>query len=598
MLSNSLLIKWVFIFCCVLVLSCCTKVTDSHLQVNQQLASPYTMPAAAYLALAKNQTGEAQQSLLMKAAGRLIYDGQWRQGRTILLRMKHLSGELTDEKDLLLAKIDLILEQPRSALNRLAKVQSVASMPIYYQAQFHEMLAQAYQSTGNATESVGERIKLEHLLPDEASRANNLRALWLTLTTLPPAELNTLAIEAPDDSELKGWMQLALISRHDYDQPQAMLAALATWQEDYPNHSAHSILQRTDAERRLFLPPKNMALLLPLSGPLAGPGHAVKDGFMAAYSASKEAGHVKIRFYNTNAANAAALYQQAISEGADYIVGPLTKMDVAAVAAMEHPVPTLLLNDLNSATKNNAYQFGLSPSNEARQVAAKTRKNGYVRALIIAPEGSWGDEIVAAFSSQWQANGGRIIDALRYHANENLNASVRDFLHITDSEARKKQLKQLLGRNIESTPRRRQDFDMIFLLAYPSKARQIVPLLQYYYAGDVPVYATSSVYAGTPNSMKDRDLNGVIFCDMPWVFNHHMGHKHWPEQYNSYNRLYALGMDSYALSRQLNQLLLFPAMGVSDKSGILYLNPNGQIARILAWGQFKQGMAERISDHG
>ena len=97
--------------------------------------------------------------------------------------------------------------------------------------------------------------------------------------------------------------------------------------------------------------------------------------------------------------------------------------------------------------------------------------------------------------------------------------------------------------------------------------------------------------------MKDRDVDGLIFCDMPWVFTHQMGSRNWPEQFNSYNRLYALGMDSYALTTQLNHLLLFPAMGISDKSGVLYLNSSQQIARILAWGQFKQGLAQQISDN-
>ena len=82
---------------------------------------------------------------------------------------------------------------------------------------------------------------------------------------------------------------------------------------------------------------------------------------------------------------------------------------------------------------------------------------------------------------------------------------------------------------------------------------------------------------------------------MPWVFNHQMGSRNWPEQFNSYNRLYALGMDSYSLSRQLNQLLLFPALGVSDQSGVLYLNPNQHIARILVFGQFRQGLAQQMT---
>jgi len=144
------------------------------------------------------------------------------------------------------------------------------------------------------------------------------------------------------------------------------------------------------------------------------------------------------------------------------------------------------------------------------------------------------------------------------------------------------------------TPSRRRDFDVIFMVAYPSKARQIMPLLKYYYAGDVPVYATSMVYAGNTDAMKDRDLNGIIFSDMPWVFTHSMSNKNWPEPLNSYNRLYALGMDSYALSTQLNQLLLFPSMGVSDKTGVLSLNSSQQIARTLAFGQFKNGLPQLL----
>lgn len=553
------------------------------------------MPAAAYLALAKNQTGVEQQSLWVMAAGRLIYDGQWQQGLAILTQTGALPLALANEKNLLLAKVDLMRGQPRVAIAKLASVHAIQTQPIYYQVQFHEMLAYAYQSIGNATESVSERIQLNDLLPDDEAKANNCRALWLSLTLLPGAELDTLAAESMEGSILKGWMQLALISRGPYHTPQAMLAQVEQWQVDYPHHPANHLLPSPLDRAHLYASPQQVALLLPLTGPLAGPGSAVKDGFMAAHDANPSA--PRVRVYDTHTGNVAALYQQAVANGADYVVGPLSKSDVAQVASMSHPVPTLLLNDLDGHVRENAYQFGLSPSNEARQVAAKARKSGLSRALIIAPSGAWGDDVVQAFSNQWRANGGQVVDTLHFSAQDDINTSIRSFLHVSDSEAREKQMQQLLGRNIESTPRRRQDFDVIFLLAYPSKARQIMPMLHYYYAGDVPVYATSSVYSGSVNAMKDRDLDGVIFCDMPWVFSHQVGSRNWPEQLNSYNRLYALGMDSYALSNQLNQLILFPALGVSDKSGVLYLSANQQIARILAFGQFKQGLAQSMSDH-
>lgn len=601
MLPNSLIIKLVSLFVSVILLSQCTKVAENYAQkpprVNQQETTPYSMPATAYLALAKNQGGDEQQNMLIMAAGRLIYDGQWRDGVRTLSRTTNLSLTQANEKNILLAKTDLIREQPKAAIAKLSGVREISSLPVFYQVQYHEILANAYESLGNASEAVTERIKLEHLMPDEDGRKNNRRILWLTLTKLPVAELNTLAIEANDGSDIQGWMQLALIARQGSGDSQAVYNQVEQWQEQNPDHPANQLLPSPLLAVKPYLhsPPRQMALLVPLSGPLAGPGNAIRDGFIAA--ANNTSSSAKIRLYDTASGNVMDLYQQALADGAEYVVGPLSKGDVAAVAAIEHPVPTLLLNDMETDANTNAYRFGLSPSNEARQVAVKARKNGYKRALIIAPTGTWGDEIVAAFSSQWRAGGGIVVDKLGYGNNDDLNLAVRDILHVSDSQVREKQLKQLLGSKIQTTPSRRQDFDMIFMLAYPSKARQIMPLLKYYFAGDVPVYATSTVYGGSTNAMKDKDLDGIIFCDMPWVFAHQMGNKNWPEQLNSYNRLYALGMDSYALATQLNQLLLFPAMGVNDKSGALYLNRAQQIARIPAWGKFKNGVAVAMAEH-
>lgn len=586
----------ILIFCGLCLLAACSKTVDGPLYVHQQLASPYTKSASVYLALANQQLDPYERdAFLIMAAGRLIDDGQWQQGRTILSRLNQLSPRLASEKQLLRAKIEIIRSQSRSAIAQLAKIRGMNELPLYYQAQYHEMLACAYQSTGNPVESVAERMKLNALLPDEASKADNLRALWLALTTLPVAELNTMALESEAPSELKGWVHLALISRNHDIQPQVMKEKLKQWQSLYAKHPGNHLLKINQADLKLFSPPKQIALLLPLTGKFAGPGNAVRDGFMAAYSESGQADEVNVRFYNTAVGQVSSLYSQALSDGADYIVGPLAKRDAEIVAAMDHPVPTLLLNDLNKPVAGAVYQFGLSPSGEAMQVAFKARKSGHTRALVIAPQGNWGNEVIAAFDKQWRLNGGQVSDVLRFKAGDDLNSEISRFLHVSESEARSKQLKQLLGRHIQSTPRRRQDFDMIFLLAYPSHARQIMPLLRYYYTGDTPVYATSTTYAGVSNPRKDRDLNGIIFCDMPWVFTHQESNKNWPEQWNSYNRLYALGMDSYALSRQLNQLLLFPAMGISDQSGVLSLNPNQKIDRILIWAQFKDGLAKNIS---
>ena len=595
MLSNNTLIKRFLWIVTALLLSQFAKVAESQSRVNQQLVNPYTMSATEYLYLSKNQTGNEQQSLEIMASGRFIYDGQWQEGLKILSTINPWSPELMREKNILLAKIDLMRQNAKAAIAKLASIHDVASMPLYYQVQYHEMLAAAYRTTSNVIDALNERIKLELLLPDELSRSNNRRALWLMLTTLPVEELNSFAVEAVTGSDLEGWIQLAVISRSNPESVQKTLNHLEQWKQHYPNHAGNAIIPTSlsQIEPYLFAPPKKIALLLPITGKLSGPGSAVRDGFMQAFELAKKTSGIDVQVYDTDKTNASRLYQQAIAEGADYVVGPLGKADVTDVASMNHPIPTILLNDIPYSVKQNAYQFGLSPVSEAMQVAARARKNGHSRALIIAPANPWGDEVAAAFTNQWLASGGHVIDTMKYSDTENITSAIKQLLHATESARPTRG--HPVAQSTQAGSRRRHDFDMIFLLAYPSKARQIMPMLKYYYAGDIPVYATSAVYSGSPNTQKDRDLDGVIFCDMPWVFNHQMGSKNWPEQWNSYNRLYALGMDSFVLVTQLNQLLLFPAMGFSDRSGVLYLTPNQQISRILAWGRIKQGLAQEVS---
>lgn len=579
----------------------CTKAVNSPepvVVVNKKLVSPYTLPTASYLAMAGKQDGNQKQNLLILAAGRLISEGQWRQGSAILAQTSDLTAVQLNEKNLLLAKVDVMRDRSKAALTKLASIHEIGSLSLYHQIQFHELLAQSYRATRNHAQSVSERIKLEPLLVDNESQISNRRTLWLTLINLPQAELNTMVLETANQAELAGWLQLALISRKYRDNSGSLLTALDQWQSHFSTHPANLILPNPldSITNKMLAKPKQVALLLPLTGSLSGPGNAIREGFMAAYKANIGQAATQVKMYDTDKGDIANVYQQAITEGADYVVGPLTKGQVATIAAMNHPVPTLLLNDSEVSAQENSYLFGLSPANEAIQVAVKARSKGYSRALIIAPKNDWGIEVTKAFTHQWQEKGGQVVDTFLYGSNEDLNKRIRDFLHITDSQAREKQLKQLLGDNLQSSTSRRQDFDMIFLLGYPSKARQIMPLLKYYYAGDVPVYATSSVYGGSANALKDKDLDGVIFCDIPWVFSHQMGTRNWPEQFNSYNRLYALGMDSYALATQLNQLILFPADGSKDTNGTLYLKPSQQVARVLEWGQFRQGLAHSLGD--
>lgn len=587
-------VKPLIIFFSLCLLCQCNKVNYPQ-QNNRMNDTPFSMPAAAYLAMAERQSGEEKQTMLLMASGRLIYDGQWQEGKRILNSVKTADPIRLDESRILYAKAELTAKQPKRAVTFLAKVRNSDALIPFYQEQYHRLLAEAYEAQKLGVESVNERVKLDGYLSSEGERVSNRRKLWLTLTKMPVEELTTQALERGTDTPVGGWMQLASIARTPQE-PETMIDSLQQWRFQHSNHPANSILPSSIVSMRSWLhePPQRVALLLPLSGPLSAPGKAVLDGFNAARHELSH-GSIRVLTYDTYQQNVRDLYQQALSDGAQYVVGPLSKQEVAEVAALEHPVPTLLLNDAEQHVRPNSYQFGLSPANEARQLALKAANDGHRHALIIAPEGRWGTEVKEAFIQQWHNSGGDLTDSLTYDNSTDLNAAVRKFLHVSDSEQRTAALRKIIGNTVTGVNRRRQDFDMVFLLAYPSKARQIMPLLRYYYAANAPVYSISTIYGGVKDTTRNRDLDGIIFCDMPWVFQtEDEGHKNWPETLNSYTRLYALGKDSYALSTQLNQLLLFPAMGISDSSGILYLNQAQQIARIVAWGQFKNGQVELL----
>src|SRR3990167_409804 len=94
--------KWIVLALALAGLGSCTKFPNQHarptpLSGNSQ--SPYTMPAQAYLALAKNQTEGEQQNILLLAAGRFIDDGQFQEAERILAHIAHLSELQLDEKN-------------------------------------------------------------------------------------------------------------------------------------------------------------------------------------------------------------------------------------------------------------------------------------------------------------------------------------------------------------------------------------------------------------------------------------------------------------------------------------------------------------------
>lgn len=347
--------------------------------------------------------------------------------------------------------------------------------------------------------------------------------------------------------------------------------------------------------------PQNITLLLPLRGELANESQAIYNGFLAAYDYDKQLNQtqINIKVTDISSGNIQEIYQQTAAENPAIIIGPLTKPTVAALADNPITIPTITLNTLdNYQTKivPNLYQFGLAPQDEAQQVADKIWLDQHARVAIIAPANNWGQTITQAFRLQYIRKSGQIIVRIEYTNQDDFDQVVKTVLDIVRTKITDPTHKTT---KIKWETAYRQDVDAIFLIAQPTIARQIMPLLKFY-AADIPVYTISSVYSGNPDQVLDQDLNGIFFCDMPWVIKNSVSLSPqlqairnqiitlWPD-FANYTKFYALGIDAYLLATSLHKLIANPQTTIDGATGTLQLDRYNHIYRTLDWARMQQG---------
>lgn len=334
-------------------------------------------------------------------------------------------------------------------------------------------------------------------------------------------------------------------------------------------------------------PPRHIALLLPLQGYWGTFAQAIRIGFESANAASTQA--IKISVIDTSPPNTIqAAYRKSIQQGAALIVGPLLKSEVQQLANEPSlQIPVLTLNYLEGQRRPIAhfYQFGLSPLDEAKQAAFHAWQRQHRSAVIIAPNTPWGTAVAQAFHNQWEHLGGHVMDRLQYAESASLS-----------------QLSDQLRAFLKFTPphNRREDFEIIFLAATPTLARQLNPLLGFYFAAKVPIYATALVYDSTVPTRLNRDLDTIIFCDTPWHLGLYSYETHLRNQlaaresqqaFKQYASYYALGVDAFHIAMRLSHFDQDEALVLSGATGLLSLNKARQITRTLPCAQFKRGIA-------
>lgn len=478
------------------------------------------------------------------------------------------------------------------------------------------LIARWYQAKGNFLAAARQRIFVASDLNGKAYYANH-EQIWQNLMQIPFAEL-TVRAQGMSKTVLGRWLELASIAKNPKLTLDAQVAQIQFWQRRYSHHPAGRKLPgglsllKDVAQKR----PTNVALLLPLTGRLSRTGEAIRDGFMASYYQSLKTGYQvpEVQILDSNKIDSLdAAYQQAKELGAQWVIGPVNKHKVKQLSQQPRlALPTLALNyvdepvnglsadakDAKTDSASNLYQFGLSASDEAIRVANQAWLDGHKNALILVPQGAWGERIGRTFEQHWKRLGGVISGRQYYPKRTDYNPDIRHLLNVDDSKRRYNKIRRMLPGKVEFEPRARQDADWLFLVALPNQARQIKPTLAFNFSANLPVYATSHLYAGVGTQAANNDLNGITFCDAPWVLNGNSLSQAVTQavgEQGAYARLYALGADTYRLLPRVLMLKAIPYGQFFGYTGALNMDAQRKVHRATECAVFKRGTPELVT---
>ncbi|PKH05106.1 penicillin-binding protein activator [Moritella sp. Urea-trap-13] len=611
--------RLIMLFSLSLLLSACSSTTTSEKATSkpQPIVAPDVLtqiaqPAQYYIdkiALANKPQAISWQLLSARA---LISEGHPQPALDMLLSVERnpLSTQQLFEVALIKSEAYLLEKRYQDAVTILHFSSTLDTAKQNHWQRYYLLNATLAELLNNNAKAVEYRVALNDFLDAELHSTNNTR-LWALVSVIPLAELQQLTLRfKTENPTLSGWYDLAATAQQYRTEPQSLINHLQVWQTTYSQHPALSgfPIELVKAMATTPYAPSRIAVLAPLTGKSAVAGKAIRDGMLSAYyqgnpaDNTADSGHhnIDLRFYDTATTSADELYLQAIDDGADFVVGPLLKSNLAKVLPLVKDVPLISLNKLTEAetlAAENIYYFSLSSNDEATAAAKKMHRDGIKQPLVLAPNNSTGNRLAEEFNQQWHLLTTGTSETYKYKSRSDMQNTVTSLFSVTSSNQRIRLMQNLVGADVKAKTRSRRDIDAIYIIATPSEAMLAIPFIsttQNPYAPQVAVYASSRTHGNHLSKSQSRDLNGLIFSDMPWLLNPDRELKQqtlalWPNMSKIQQNLFAMGYDAFTLIPNLLQLRNFPNLRLAGQTGILYINDNGIIEREFSWAKYRSG---------
>ncbi|MCE1564446.1 penicillin-binding protein activator [Enterobacter hormaechei] len=315
----------------------------------------------------------------------------------------------------------------------------------------------------------------------------------------------------------------------------------------------------------------------------------------------------ELKIYDTSAQPLDQVLAQVQQDGASIVVGPLLKNNVEALMKSNTTLNVLALNQPEQVqNRANICYFALSPEDEARDAARHIHEQGKQAPLLLIPRSTLGDRVANAFAQEWQTLGGGVVLQQKFGSAAELRAGVNGGAGIAlngspvSASLPQQQSVTIGGLTIPAPPTDAQisgggKVDSAYIVATPEEIAFIKPMIAMRNGSQsgATLYASSRSAQGTAGPDFLLEMEGLQYSEIPMLAgsNPQLMQQALGAVRNDYSlaRLYAMGVDAWALANHFTQMRQVPGFELNGNTGDLTADQDCVINRKLSWLKYQQG---------
>jgi len=315
----------------------------------------------------------------------------------------------------------------------------------------------------------------------------------------------------------------------------------------------------------------------------------------------------ELKIYDTSSQPIDQVLAQVQQDGASIVVGPLLKNNVEELMKSNTTLNVLALNQPEQVqNRANICYFALSPEDEARDAARHIHEQGKQAPLLLTPRSALGDRVANAFAQEWQQLGGSVVLQQKFGSTSELRAGVNGGSGIAltgspiSASLPQQQSVTIGGLTIPAPPTDAQisgggKVDAAYIVATPEEIAFIKPMIAMRNGSQsgVTLYASSRSAQGTAGPDFRLEMDGLQYSEIPMLAgsNPALMQQALSSVRNDYSlaRLYAMGVDAWALANHFTQMRQVPGFELNGNTGDLTATQDCVINRKLSWLKYQQG---------